>query len=100
MKINYLEKRFTDEKILYAPELELESTPAVQEKCYPAMGCLPSDPVGNYRFFYLLISEIGEYEEYENHPTRNFIVSEWRRDNIEARLQKMYEKQNRPAGSR
>ena len=93
MRINYLEKRFTDEKILYAPELELESTPTVQEKCYPAMGCLPSDPVGNSRFFYLLISEIGEYEEYENHPTRNFIMSEWGRGGVEARLQKMYEKQ-------
>lgn len=93
MKINYLKKRFSDEEILYAPGLELESTPNVQERCYPAMGCLISDPVGNSRFFYLLISEIGEYEEYEKHPTRNFIMSEWGREDIEARFRKMYEKQ-------
>ena len=74
-------------------ELELESTPTVQEKMLPCHGMPAFRSCGKLQILLSPDLRNWEYEEYENHPTRNFIVSEWGQDNIEARLQKMYEKQ-------
>lgn len=50
--------------VLYAPELEMPETPRVAEICYPAVR------VNDYEdYFYILESELGKYEEYNNHQS-------------------------------
>ena len=69
MKINLLTKNFSDEVILYSPELELSESPNVAEKCFPAIGMLKNQPENN-RIFFLLNSEIGEYDDFKKHPQK------------------------------
>lgn len=71
MKINLLDKNFSHEVILYSPELELQESPNVAEKCYPAVRVMKNDPL-NCEYFYLLVSEVGNYEEYERHPGKGY----------------------------
>ena len=65
MKINMLVKVQSplESDVLYAPELEMPESPNVAEKCYPAVRVNDHDD-----FFYILSSEVGEYEEYSTHP--------------------------------
>lgn len=64
MKIILLKRRFDSTSILYAPELKLPKALNVVERCFPAVRyCQGFEP----EYFYLLESEIGEYEEYSNH---------------------------------
>lgn len=72
MKINCLRKRFSDETILYAPELEMPEALTVAEKCYPAVAAANSDAT-MHRYFYILISELGEYAEYTRHSAQGII---------------------------
>lgn len=57
-----LDKNFAHDYVIYAPELELPESFTVAEKCYPAVRVLKTDP-SCYKFFYLLESELGEYDE-------------------------------------
>ena len=92
MKINCLDKNFSDEIILYAPELELPGTGTIEEKCYPAAGFVKNDPSIN-RFFYLDIASIGEYAEIHSHHRKS---QAWNalggREKLESKFTAMYEK--------
>ena len=90
MKINLLKKRFIDYDVLYAPEFKMEETPTVAEECYPAVRINPQfDP----EYFYLLISEVGEYEEYSNHPEKGQIMEyAGGREQLEAKFSEMAKK--------
>lgn len=72
MKIILLKRRFDSTSILYAPELKLPKALNVVERCFPAVRyCQGFEP----EYFYLLESEIGEYEEYSRHPDKAAIYS-------------------------
>jgi hypothetical protein len=74
--IRLLEKRFLDAYVLYAPELVMPGTPAVAEPCFPAIGIVKTcDPLLTTLPYYILISELGEYEEYRSHPALGYIYA-------------------------
>ncbi len=71
MKINILTQNFMDGAILYAPKLELPGSPNVVEKCYPAVRTSLHYPEAA-EYFYILISELGNYEENSKHSNKGF----------------------------
>lgn len=90
MKIMLLKKRFEDAEVLYTPELELPETKTVAEICYPAVRFY------NYsiepEYFFILASEVGEYEAYSRCFDRNFALSELGgKEKVERKLRKMYD---------
>ncbi|MFA5764482.1 MAG: hypothetical protein WC915_06770 [archaeon] len=64
MDFKCLSKRFSDELIIYVPDIEFPETFSIAEKCYPALRFLKNDPSNCYEYFYILESEIGECEEH------------------------------------
>ncbi len=92
MRISFLTKRFDDNKIFYAPDLELPEAKNIIEECYPAVR-IHQNFVELAEYFFLLVSEIGEYEEYNKHPEKGIYFSMLGgRKEIEKRFQEMYEK--------
>lgn len=92
MRINLLYRRFDDNRILYAPELEMHGTKNVEEKCYPAVRVHPNF-IDQAEYFFLLASEIGEYEERIRHPEKGFFFKELGgREKIEEKFVDLYEK--------
>jgi hypothetical protein len=82
LRLKMLDKNFAHDHIIYAPELELSETPTVAEKCYPAVRFLKADP-STHKFFYILASELGEYDEVSPH---NYVWGYISKNNIEKKF--------------
>lgn len=93
MKINVLTEPQNPfgRTILYAPELELPEAVSVAEKCYPAVNY--NDNFGS-EFFFILISEIGEYEESPRIVGKGIMYDYFGgKEGLEKEFKKMYDDQ-------
>ena len=83
-----LEKRFSDSYVLYDAAQQRPEASTVAEKCFPA---IKIDKRMQYEpeYFFILISELGEYEEHKSHPMIGAIVK--RAGGAEALRQKFSE---------
>ena len=93
MKINVLHNQQdpNSQTILYAPELELSEAVHVAEKCFPAVRFSEIYP---QEYFFILESEIGDYQEYSSYPQKSVIYSYFgEKEGLEEKLQEMYNKQ-------
>jgi len=66
--IRLLDERFSDSYVLYAPELEMPETPDVAERCFPSIAISKTCDPYFTASYYILESELGQYEEYRCHP--------------------------------
>lgn len=90
MKINVLRQRQNPfgKTVLYAPELELPEAVSVAERCYPAV-----DYNENFgmKFFLILESELGEYEEQSNVAGKDTMYGYFDgKEGLEKKFQEMY----------
>ena len=93
MKINVLHNQQDpfSQTILYAPELKLPETNHVAEKCFPAVRFSELYP---QEYFFILESEIGQYEEYSRYSKKPSIYSYFGgKEGLEQKFQEMYNEQ-------